>query len=37
MLFGIPYMGSKTKIAPALLRHLPNGERFVDLFGGGSL
>ena len=34
-LFGIPYMGSKTKIAVDILRRLPNGKRFVDLCGGG--
>ena len=33
--FGIPYMGSKDKIAPWILRNLPPGKRFVDLFGGG--
>lgn len=34
-LYGVPYMGSKTKIAPDIIRKLPKGERFVDLFGGG--
>lgn len=34
-LFGVPYMGSKTKIALDILKQLPKGERFVDLFGGG--
>ena len=34
-LYGIPYMGSKTKIAIDILRQLPSGTRFVDLFGGG--
>jgi len=34
-LYGIPYMGSKTKIAVDILRRLPNGKRFVDLCGGG--
>lgn len=34
-LYGIPYMGSKTKIAIDILRQLPQGNRFVDLFGGG--
>ena len=34
-LYGIPYMGSKTKIAPQLIKLLPPGKRFVDLFGGG--
>lgn len=35
VLFGFPYMGSKTKIALDILKQLPKGERFVDLFGGG--
>ena len=35
VLFGVPYMGSKTKIALDILKQLPKGERFVDLFGGG--
>ena len=35
MLYGIPFMGSKTKIAPNIISVLPRGERFVDLFGGG--
>lgn len=34
-LYGIPYMGSKTKIAVDILRILPSGKRFVDLCGGG--
>lgn len=34
-LYGIPYQGSKTKIAPAIVQILPPGKRFVDLFGGG--
>ena len=29
-LYGIPYMGSKTKIAVDILRQLPKGNRFVD-------
>lgn len=33
--YGIPYMGSKDKIADSLMKVLPNGRRFVDLFGGG--
>lgn len=35
MLYGIPYQGSKTKIAPNIIQQLPSGKRFVDLFGGG--
>lgn len=34
--YGMPYQGSKDKIAPALFRVLPSGKRFVDLFGGGA-
>ena len=34
-LYGIPYMGSKQKIAVEILKQLPKGKRFVDLFGGG--
>ena len=33
--YGIPYMGSKDKIADDILSVLPGGKRFVDLFGGG--
>ena len=33
--YGLPYMGSKDKIADELLEQLPAGKRFVDLFGGG--
>lgn len=33
--YGIPYQGSKDKIAIDILRQLPAGARFVDLFGGG--
>lgn len=35
ILYGIPYQGSKTKIAPNIIQILPKGKRFVDLFGGG--
>ena len=34
-LYGIPYQGSKTKIAPNIIQLLPKGKRFCDLFGGG--
>lgn len=34
-LYGIPYMGSKNTIAEEIINFLPNGRRFVDLFGGG--
>ena len=33
--FGIPYMGSKSKLALDLIGVMPTGRRFVDLFGGG--
>ena len=33
--YGIPYTGNKQKIAKYIFEHLPDGERFVDLFGGG--
>ena len=33
--FGIPYQGSKDRIALDIHRQLPSGDRFVDLFGGG--
>ena len=33
--FGLPYMGSKSKIAADLIRLIPSGERFVDVFAGG--
>lgn len=35
VLYGIPYQGSKTKIAPNIIQLLPKGKRFCDLFGGG--
>jgi site-specific DNA-adenine methylase len=35
----IPYMGSKRKLAPAIIDHIiehnPNAKYFFDLFGGG--
>ena len=33
--YGIPYKGSKSKIAEDILTALPAGRRLVDLFGGG--
>ena len=33
--YGIPYQGSKSDIAEDIIAHLPSGNRFVDLFGGG--
>lgn len=35
MAYGMPYKGSKSRIAERLLSVLPSGRRFVDLFGGG--
>lgn len=33
--WGIPYQGSKNGIVEDLIRVLPSGKRFIDLFGGG--
>jgi site-specific DNA-adenine methylase len=33
--YGIPYMGSKSQIAPWVISKLPAAETFVDLFAGG--
>jgi site-specific DNA-adenine methylase len=33
--YGIPYMGSKSKILPHIAKLFPNAENFYDLFGGG--
>lgn len=33
--FGLPYKGSKSKIARDLIGIIPSGERFVDVFAGG--
>jgi len=33
--YGIPYMGSKDKIAPSICMMLPKATHFYDLFGGG--
>lgn len=33
--YGIPYLGNKSRIADAIINLLPEGKRFVDLFGGG--
>jgi len=35
MNFGLPYMGSKNKIAQKIVDFLPKAEHFYDLFGGG--
>ena len=33
--YGVPYYGSKSRIAPWVVEHLPSAETFVDLFAGG--
>lgn len=35
MSYGVPYMGSKNRIANDIMELLPSGHRFVDLFAGG--
>lgn len=35
MNYGIPYQGSKNRIAKDIVEILPKGKRFVDLFAGG--
>ena len=35
MRYGLPYMGSKSRICSWLMDHLPPAENFVDLFAGG--
>lgn len=35
MLYGIPYMGSKSGIALDVIKVLPPAEHFYDIFGGG--
>lgn len=35
MNYGVPYMGSKNRIAKKIIDFLPKGEILVDLFGGG--
>ena len=33
--YGVPYRGSKSRIAPWVVDHIPSDEVLVDLFGGG--
>ena len=33
--YGVPYQGNKSRIADIIISLLPQGERLVDLFGGG--
>ena len=35
MRYGLPYRGSKSRIAPEIVGHLPSGAVFYDLFCGG--
>ena len=35
MSHGVPYQGSKSRIAKDIIEQLPTGKRFVDLFAGG--
>ena len=35
MTYGVPYRGSKNRIAKDIIDILPSGHRFVDLFAGG--
>ena len=35
MNYGMPYKGSKSKIAEWLIEQLPKAKHFYDLFGGG--
>ena len=33
--YGVPYRGSKSRIAQWVVRHIPSAEVFIDIFGGG--
>ena len=35
MMYGIPYLGSKSKICDKVCSIFPKAENFYDLFGGG--
>ena len=35
MNYGMPYKGSKNRIAPWIIEHLPEADNLYDLFGGG--
>jgi hypothetical protein len=35
MNYGLPYMGSKSRICEWLMAHLPPADTFIDLFAGG--
>jgi site-specific DNA-adenine methylase len=35
MTYGVPYQGSKSRIANDIIALLPEGRRLVDLFAGG--
>ena len=35
MTYGVPYRGSKNRVAKDIIEQLPTGNRFVDFFCGG--
>lgn len=35
MTYGMPYKGSKSRIAEAIISRLPPAKHFYDVFGGG--
>lgn len=35
MTYGLPYKGSKNRIAEKIISVLPSADYFIDLFGGG--
>lgn len=35
--YGVPYQGNKSRIADIIISLLPEGDRLVDLFGGGGV
>ena len=34
--YGVPYRGSKSRIAEWVVGHIPSGPVLMDLFGGGA-
>lgn len=37
MVYGMPYMGSKSKIAEWVIENLPASDNLYDLFGGAAV
>lgn len=35
MNYGLPYIGSKNKLAEKIIKHFPEADTFVDVFFGG--